>query len=139
MLPEDFTPEMMRQAQEILKHYNQIYPSEMNRKLFPEMIQAIQHCSVWNFSVEEIIQALDRSISHPFWSDVLSQGSLTGFLKPRHIETLRHYTPESEDDLEKKRRQQDRWEAKDAKQKERNARKGLDENGQPILRVAVQS
>ena len=137
MLPSDVSPELQGQAQQILKTYNDLYPSEFNRKLYPEMIQAVQFCISWSFTVEEIKEAIHKSKTHPFWSDAMSQGALTGFLKPRHIETVRHYQPEVLD-LARRQHELDRWEEKDAKRNERQKRKGFDSDGNPILRVAVQ-
>tara|TARA_R100000808_G_scaffold9072_1_gene25218 strand:+ start:3659 stop:4057 length:399 start_codon:yes stop_codon:yes gene_type:complete len=132
MLPSDFSPGLMERAQNILKSYNETYPSERNRKLFPEIVQAVQFCSAWDISTEEILEAISNSKHHPFWSEALAQGSLTGFLKPRHIESVRHYRPKAEDS-----RNVRRMEAQDEHHKERQRRKGFDSNGTPVLRVAV--
>ena len=135
MRPEDFTPESMKDAQVVLKNYSRIYPSEKDRKLFPELVQAIQHCKAWDITTDDIIEAITISTSHPFWADVLAKGSLTGFIKPRHIEAVRQYTPEATDNIEHNRR---RWEAEDEKRRQQQHARGLDENGKPLLRVAVQ-
>jgi hypothetical protein len=134
MLPRDVSPAVMKAGQEVLKAFSKLYPSDRNRKLFPEMIDALQFCFDWNFTTEEIIDALARSQTHPFWSDLLSKGgSLTGFLKPRHLETVRHYVAETSG-LEEARRQ-DRREVQDEKRARRQKRKGFDEEGNPILYV----
>ena len=135
MLPSDFSPDTMKAAQQILIYYNELYPAEYNRKLFPEMIEAVQFCISWSFTLEDIREALKRSTTHPFWYDALSQGSLTGFLKPRHIESVRNF--QATNDLEHKR-QLERWENQDAKRIERYRQKGLDEEGRPLLRMEVQ-
>ena len=134
MKPEDFSPELMEQAQTVLKAYNQIYPTESDRRLFPEMIEAIKFCHQWQFTTAEIIEAIERSTLDTFWSALLSRGSLTGFLKPRHLESVRHQKPE---DADEKERQEQRWEEQDATRKERQSKKGFDADGNPILRVAV--
>ena len=83
----------------------------------------------------DIIEAITISTSHPFWADVLAKGSLTGFIKPRHIEAVRQYTPDATDNIEHNRR---RWEAEDEKHRQQQHARGLDEDGKPLLRVAVQ-
>ena len=136
MLPNQVTPELMGEAQSILKAYNKIYPSDVNRKLFPELIEAIQFCFAWDFTTNDIVEALQKSTTHPFWTDVLPHGSLTGFLKPRHIESVRQH---QSNEIEKALVNHERWKAKDEKHIERQKRKGFDEEGRPLLSLAVQS
>lgn len=135
MRPQDFSPENMKDAQVVLKHYARTYPSEKDRKLFPELVQAVEHCKAWDITVDDITEAIFLSKIHPFWSDYLRKGSLAGFIKPKHVEAVRQYKPESTEQIEYNKA---RWVAEDAKAKERQRATGFDENGKPILRVAVQ-
>jgi len=135
MRPQDFSPENIKDAQTVLKHYARTYPSETDRKLFPELVQAVENCKAWDISVDDITDAIFLSKVHPFWCDYLKRGSLAGFVKPNHIEAVRQYKPESTEELDYNK---SRWEAEDEKAKERKSATGFDENGKPILRVAVQ-
>ena len=135
MNPENFTPDQIRAAQQVLRHYAATYPSDRNRRLYPELVQAVVDCSAWEITSDDIMEALTISKAHPFWGEILSKGRLTGFVKPKHVEEMLHYSGESSQHEQYNRQ---RLQAQDEQHRQRQLARGLDENGKPILRLASQ-
>jgi len=135
MNPKNFTSDNIKAAQKILQHYAMTYPSDKGRRMYPELVQAIIDCSVWEITSDDIVEAITISKTHPWWSQALSKGALTGFIKPKHVEEMRHYSGESSQNQQYNRQ---RLEAQDEQHRQRQLARGLDENGKPILRLASQ-
>lgn len=135
MNSQKFSTDNIKAAQKVLRHYAVTYPSDKGRKLYPELVQAVIDCSAWEITSDDIIEALTISKTHPWWSQMLNRGSLTGFLKPKHIEEMRHYSDETSQHDQYNRQ---RLEVLDEQHRQRQLARGLDENGKPILRLASQ-